>query len=60
MNGAGLSDALLIIDLQNGVCCGETQLHHLDELIIRVNQKLSATIRPNIQSFSFSTTMQIL
>lgn len=40
MNEAGLSDALLIIDLQNGVCYGETQLHHLDELIIRVNQKI--------------------
>lgn len=32
--------ALIVIDLQNGVCYGEQQLFHLDEMIVRVNQRI--------------------
>lgn len=33
MNETRLSDALLIIDLQNGICHGKTNLHHLMRMI---------------------------
>lgn len=36
-----LKDALMIIDLQNGVCCGEKPLYQLEKLIVKVNQKIS-------------------
>lgn len=32
------SDALLVIDLQNGVCRGRTDIDHLEKLILQVNQ----------------------
>lgn len=34
--------ALLIIDLQNGVCYQEQPLHHLNELLKRVNQRIKS------------------
>lgn len=35
-----LSDALLVIDLQNGVCFNNGEIDHLDKLILQVNAKL--------------------
>ncbi|WP_313630778.1 cysteine hydrolase family protein [Enterococcus devriesei] len=35
-----LSDALLVIDLQKGVCFKEEPIYHLDELISNINQRI--------------------
>ncbi|MGM0172824.1 hypothetical protein IGI53_000177 [Enterococcus sp. DIV0788_1] len=35
-----LSDALLVIDLQKGVCFKEQPIYHLDELISNINQRI--------------------
>lgn len=37
-----LTDALLIIDLQKGVCFGDKQIFNLEEIIRLVNQRINS------------------
>ena len=42
-----ICDALLIIDVQVGVCFGEEQIHHLEELLTNINSKIDSYAQQN-------------
>lgn len=53
------ADILIVIDLQNGVCYSEEHLFDLQNLLTKVNKRISSYRKLNKPIFLFNIVMMI-